>query len=288
MSPRRSRQQGASSTPSRDGKPGDDPSATRSTSAGAARARIPWRRRISPEMTAGALSVIVLVLAGIVAGPSLAAGLGGSGGTAAPATPALATQAAAASVPPSVQATAGPTPAATPTPPATPEPTIEPTPAPTPEPTPAPTPEPTPVDAHVTLILTLNDRLTGIGSELVEAAGASSPDVAVIANALSRAAATIGVANDAARRLPAELAPVGEDLLAAYGGISDQISATLAIRRSNTSAYVRGARSTATAIRRLASLSDRLSAAAGQDSIGRAPVALIPGAADAADRRWGA
>jgi hypothetical protein len=185
--------------------------------------RPPFRRRISPELSTGVLAVVVLAVAGLVAGPTLAGStttvvvvgspVADPGGVDVAATPPLPSG----TESPAVVATLAPTPA---------PPTPEPTPAPTPEPTPPPTPEPTvpptpgPVDPHVDLVLKMNAHLASLADELRTAARASSPDVAHIANTLSRVAAGINVAADAAHRFPTDLAPLGNGLLAAYGVIT--------------------------------------------------------------------
>jgi hypothetical protein len=236
--------------------------------------RPPIRRRISPEMTAGLLSVIVLVIAGVVAGPSLPLGIGGGStgttpsATSTPLTPASAAPldlapSAASATQPGLQ----PTPAPTPLP--TPSPTLVLTPVPTPVPTPALIPKPTPtptasaVNPQVSLVISMNGRLDSIAGELSDAAGVPNPDVSVIANDLSRVVAAITVAGDAMKRFPPELAQIGTEMLTGYKVITDGIAATLATSRSNTAEYVQGAQSAAADIAKLGPITQLLAAAAG-------------------------
>ena len=218
-------------------------------------------------MTATLLSLVVVLAVGVVFGPSLVAGAGTateqpSATAVAQATPG-ATGPAATTNPSVAPATPVPTPVATAAP--TPSPTPEPTPSPTPEPTPSPTPTPTPspADPQVVGVVTMNDRLVAIGVDLVGAATQSPPDVSRIANAMSHALATIGIAEGYVRRLPPDLASIGAELTAAYAAISDGITGTLANSQTKTAAYVKGARGAAASINGLAPITKRLAKAGG-------------------------
>jgi hypothetical protein len=241
--------------------------------------RPPLRRRISPELSAGLLSVLVLGGLSVTVGPSLVATLGitgfidgtaGPSGTAAPvalATPATPSVSAVVVTPsptpeptpsPTPEPTPSPTPAPTPTPTPTPSPTPAPAPTPTPAPTPSPTPEATPRDPKVNLVIAMNDRLLSIATELTDAAGATPPDVALIASDMSRAMVAIGIADDAAKQLPADLASVAGEARATYATIAAGIGGTLAMSHHNAAAYVKGAKSAAQAIADLAAITAAL------------------------------
>jgi hypothetical protein len=119
-------------------------------------------------------------------------------------------------------------------------------------------PTPSPVSAQVTALVTVNERLESLATEMTDAAGATSPDVGVIANAMSRTLVAIDAATQAVERLPADLAPIGAQLQAEYDRIAAICEDTLARRRTATDAYVAGAKSVAEAVARLAPITARL------------------------------
>ena len=261
---------------------------TPSASARGKAPRPPFRRRISPEMTAGVLSVLVVALAGVFAGPILAS----VGNTlvipAAAPSPVAAASAAASleaastepdatpgnTVGPHATSAASPAPTRTPAdPPTKPKPT--PTPAPTPEPTPVPTPAPTPVptptqaptlgpvDPQVLLCVQMNGRLDELASDLAAAAAAGKPDIAQIANLMSRIAAAVTVADEAVKRFPAAFSDLGAQVVAGYGTVTKAIASTWTYSQADGAAYVAGANATVTNVADLRPITARLKAAAG-------------------------